>query len=524
MLEILKSTLALFQLSALCLFYVQGFEARQYAEAIDDLTKDYEAGLYSENEYTEKLNELKDAQYKNIEAYYDAQDAIVDLNKTRVDSIKDGIEKELDAYEELIKKKKEALSTEKDLYDFQKNTREQNKNIAELERRIAALSMDQSASGVAQRRRLEAELAQAQQELQDTYYDRSIEQQQTALDRELEDFEAQKDAEIQKWEEYLDNVELVVADSLNLIQENALGIYDTLGVKAEEYNLTLSDAITTPWQDGSLAISDYQTTFDTAMSSATDQLEAMKSKWQEVIDKMAEASGKNVEEIDKENDRYAAAEYIKPPTEVPKQETKPAPAPVKTVGVGSKINAGGAKIYSYAGGQGYNQYYGNDPIYDVIGESGNYWQVRYHKLNSGVTGWFKKSDVKAAYAKGTLGVDRDQWALLDELGDELQLVPDGNGRLAYLKKGTSVIPHDISENLMQLGQLDPSEILERNRPSIGVHPEIHNTEINLSLTYGDMVSIGEFHGDNLADLEKMVEKQFEQHTKNLNQALRKYVR
>ena len=193
------------------------------------------------------------------------------------------------------------------------------------------------------------------------------------------------------------------------------------------------------------------------------------------------------------------------------------------VTVGGKINAAGAKIYARAGGSGYNQYYGKDPIYNVIGESGNYWQVRYHKLKSGTTGWFKKSDVKA-YAKGTLGVDEDQWAWIDELGEELQLVPGQNGRLEYVKKGTSIIPHDISENLVQLGQLDPSDILERNRPSVGLPVNVHNTEINLNLTYGDMVSIGEFHGDNLVDLEKMVEKQFEQHTKNLNNALRKYVR
>lgn len=90
------------------------YTVRQYAEAIDELEKDYKAGLYSENEYLEKLEELKDAQYENIESYYDAQDAIVDLNKTRIDSIKNGIEKEVEAYEELIEKQKEQLDAEKD--------------------------------------------------------------------------------------------------------------------------------------------------------------------------------------------------------------------------------------------------------------------------------------------------------------------------------------------------------------------------------------------------------------------------
>ena len=90
------------------------YQSKQYAKAIDDLTKDFKAGLYSENEYYEKLNELTSAQYDSIEAYYDAQDAIKDLNKTRIDSIKDGIEKEIEAYEELIDKQKEQLDSEKD--------------------------------------------------------------------------------------------------------------------------------------------------------------------------------------------------------------------------------------------------------------------------------------------------------------------------------------------------------------------------------------------------------------------------
>ena len=70
-------------------------KARQHAEAIDDLNKDFKAGKYSESEYLEKLNELTSAQYDSIESYYEAQDAIVELNEARIDTIKDGIEKEI---------------------------------------------------------------------------------------------------------------------------------------------------------------------------------------------------------------------------------------------------------------------------------------------------------------------------------------------------------------------------------------------------------------------------------------------
>lgn len=497
------------------------FQARQYGEAIDDLTKDYADGKYSESEYYEKLNELTSAQYDSIEAYEEAQEAIVDLNKARLDTVKDGIEREISAYEELIEKQKEALDSEKDLYDFQKSTREQTKNISEIERRIAALSGDTSASAVAKRRQLEAELAEAKQALEESYYERSIDQQQEALDKSLEDFETEKNAEITKWEEYLENVETVVADSLGLVQANALGIYDTLGAKAEEYNLTLSGYIMSPWQDGALAISDYQTVFDTAMSSTTDQLDALKSKWQEVIDKMAEAAGKDVKKKHQENEKYTAAEYTPPVNEKPKEEQKKETSK-KTISVGGKINASGAKIYGRAGGKGYNQYYGKDPVYTVLSQSGDWLQVRYHKLKSGTTGWFKKSDVKA-YAKGTLGVDKDQWAWIDELGEELQLVPGKNGRLEYMKKGTSVVPADATINLMKWSDIDPRDMLERNRPAVDV-PRVTNNEINIQMNIDKVVHVDTVTNDTLPDLTKAVEKQMDSYMSKLNSSLKRFTR
>lgn len=73
-----------------------------------------------------------------------------------------------------------------------------------------------------------------------------------------------------------------------------------------------------------------------------------------------------------------------------------------SIKVGGLINAGKAQIYDYAGDKsGERQYFLNDPIYKVLDEKNGYLLTRWHKLNTGYTGWFKKSDVKA-YAKGGL--------------------------------------------------------------------------------------------------------------------------
>ena len=506
------------------------YQSKQYAQAIDDLTKDYEKGLYSENEYYEKLNELKEGQYDCIEAYYDAQDAIKDLNATRIDSIKEGIEKEIDAYSELIEKQKEQLNSEKDLYDFQKSTTEKQKNIAEIERKLAALANDNSMSAIAKRKQLEAELAEAQYDLQDAYYNRSVEDKQTALDKELETFQQEKDAEIQKWEEYLENVKQVVTDSLSIVQANATEIGQTLTDKTTEYNLTVSDAVLSPWKDGALAVSDYQTTFDTAISSTMDQLEALKNKWQEVIDKMSEVGSANVDAINKENAQYAAATKKDPEPAIEKEPEKENTPTART----DKENYGVA-LAIWMGKYGWGN--GNTRVKNLTAKGFDASKVQSIVNKMDKDGYVHKGTWKGKYygitdlspyhinkfAKGTTGVAEDQLALIDELGEELVFHAQ-NGKLAFLTKGSSVVPHDITENLMQLGQLDPSNVIDQNRPQIGVHPEIHNTEINLSITYGDMVSIGEYNGGDIKDLEKMVAKQFEKHTKDLNNAIRKYSR
>ena len=509
---------------------VAEYQAKQYAEAIDELNKQYAEGRYSESEYLEKLDELKDGQYDSIDAYYEAREAIVELNEARVDSIKEGIEKEIEAYEELIDKKQEELDAEKDLYDFQKSVMEQQKDISDIERQIAALSGDNSASARAKRKQLEAELAEAKAGLEETYYERSLEDKQTGLDKELESFQEEKEAEIEKWEKYLEDVKLVIADTLAIVQGNAFDIYDTLQERAQEYNLTLSDALLNPWKDGQLAVDQYADNFGDAISSTTDELSKLESGWQSAIDTMDKAADVEIGTQNKENNAYSAAEkYVPPP---PEPAPTPTPSPDSSssssssgkIKVGGKINARGAKIYDYAGDKsGETQYYKKDPIYTVLAEKNGYLKVRYHKLSRGVTGWFKKGDVKA-YAKGSKKINEDQLALINELGPELVLHAGKNGNLEYLTAGSGVVPADLTSNLMEWGELNPQDILDRNRPSVGVSPEVHATEINLNIQYGDMLKIENFKGDNPDEIAKIVAKQFEKHTKDLNNALRKYTR
>ena len=417
-------------------------KSKEYGEAIEQLKKDYADGLYSTDEYNEKLAELTDGQYDAIKSYEDAKDAIVNLNKTRAEAVKKYMQDEIDAYSQLIEKKKEALSADKDSYDFQQQIQESNKNIKDIERKIAALEGNTSSSAMAQRKRLEAELLKAREELNDLYYDHSIEKQQEALDKELEDYTQNKQDQMDALDEYLKNEEQVIADSFDLVTKNAEIVVGTLTRISEEYGVTISDTIATPWINGTNAIGTYEEQLNTSVSATTKNLETLK---------------KQLEDLQTQADKTA----------------------------NSVVDATRSSIVSANDGH--------------------------------------QTSIKG-YAKGSKGVEKDQWAIIEELGDELQLVPNSAGRLEYIKKGTGILNNTLTERLMNLA-MDPTSMIENNRPVIGT-PGIttNNNTITINENIASLITVEHLDGSNPAEVAKLVDKAWEKKMQTLNNSIKKFTR
>lgn len=495
------------------------YRAEQYGKEIEYLNKEYAAGKYSEDEYLEKLQELKDGQWDSIKSYEAAKKSIVDLNKTRVEAIKDGIQKEIDAYSELIDKKKEELSLQKDAHDFSKQVAEQQKNIANIQKQLAAMAGDNSASAIARRKQLEAELAAAQEELDELYYNHSVEKQQEALDKSLENYQDDKQNEMDALDESLKNEEQIIADSYATITANTESVAQTLSDIASQYGITLSDSVMQPWLDGANAIGTYQEQLDTSMSSFTQQLEALKQMYADLQNQADSAGRSMVDAINGNKSKTESATYTPPTPSQPSTPSKPskpsAPSTGSSVTVKksatrfSRDGGNGTRMQSWVPGSTFTVYQvsGSEVL---IGRNGQY------------TGWVRLSDIEG-YAKGTKEIQNNQLAMLDELGDELVLHAGKNGRLEYLTKGTSVVPADITSNLMKLGSLDPKDILERNRPSIGA-PHVIDNSIELKMEFGSLVHVDTVSNDTLPYLQKMVRNEFDNCMKHVNQGLKKFVR
>lgn len=334
------------------------------------------------------------------------------------------------------------------------------------------------------------------------------------------------------WDEYLENTEQVVSDSLTTIQANTEVVYETLKSMGREYGLTIAETLTSPWRDGEAAIQSYAEKFGLSMSSTVEELQKLAAEYKKIMKEIEGFGEKVVNQVEQNAQSYVSANNPTVKNErpsTPSRDNTPSKTPTikqeetKSITVGGKINAGSATIYANSsGGGGGRQYFANDPIYVVLDEQNGYLKVRHHSSSSGVTGWFRKSDVKA-YAKGTTGVPSDQIAWLDELGEELVMHADGNGRLAFLSKGTSVIPANLTKNLMRLGELNPQDILDRSRPIISA-PHIVNNEINIDMSFGSVVNVEHVDNDTLPDLAKTVEQQMDKYMKKLNSEIRKYAR
>ena len=117
-----------------------------------------------------------------VKAQYDYENKLIDLKKEQYTE-------ELNLVKKLIDAKKEELDAEKDLHDYQKTISEKATNITNLERQLAAYSGNTSEEGRAKLQSLQQQLKEAQEDLNETEYDRYISDQKNMLEGLQKEYE-----------------------------------------------------------------------------------------------------------------------------------------------------------------------------------------------------------------------------------------------------------------------------------------------------------------------------------------------
>lgn len=129
-------------------------------------------------------------------------------------------------------------------------------------------------------------------------------------------------------------------------------------------------------------------------------------------------------------------------------------------------NTGYKKILvSDPDGQNETLFYENGQIFKVVNDVPNSGHPNgmIEVQNNG--SFEDKFDVGVAKAWGSLGLNRDSLALINELGTEAIVTPQGT--LTTLPSRTGIIPADITKNLWELGGIAPSLVNMLERMSSG---------------------------------------------------------
>lgn len=408
--------------------------------AIDKVT-DTEKGERIE-EYISKLEEIESQMDDAEDALDDIIDEIEELQKVGKDEYDDLESRVLDAIISREQEKIDKLSlidesindaNTKLMNSIQSNldkirqdrqNQETEQSIEDNERRLAYLQQDTSGANALEIQQLQEEVANQKQDYTDTLIDQKLSAIQEQNDKASEERQYQIELAQAQLEEAQKNGEFW-NEAYRLIKEGT----DATGklVQNSELATLLKDG--EAWESMSNIqkmdwLSELENTTKAAMVyfSSQRQLEKIGKKSGKIT--FTNANGEKLTgtvqkdgsvKVSTSKGTYTYKEVFQNYDGTYETlETNPsfkANAPSKpsnsgkgsgSIKVGGLINAGKAQIYDYAGDKsGERQYFLNDPIYKVLDEKNGYLLTRWHKLNTGYTGWFKKSDVKA-YAKGGL--------------------------------------------------------------------------------------------------------------------------
>lgn len=462
-------------------------QADQYADEILAINKELANDPYN-TDLIERREELLRLQQESILAAEAEKDAIVEM-------VREGIEIELAALKELIDVYTDALDSAKDLYDYQRKIEEKSADIASLQKQLATYENDTSEETRAKIQQIKVDLADAQKDLAETEYEKFISDTKKLLDNLYNEYESILN-------ERLDNVDALLADMIDMVNANATTISDTLNGNTSsiietlervtsDVGYTMTQSMKDIWNStGALGnvVSMYGDNFSsklTTINTVLSQIQANTAAMVKASEVMAQSTVSSTTTTTEPSKSSSSSSSSTP--------SMSSSTTTKTITVGGKINAGSAKIYSYAGDtNGQHQYFASDPIYTVLKEQNGYVQVRWHKLSSGITGWFKKSDVKA-YKTGGL-VDYTGLAQLDGTPGKPELVLNAQDTDNFLHL-RDVLREMSQQELTMAGQplnvstygVDISPQLRSVTDVSRILSELQNNPVsqNVEYTFGD---------------------------------------
>lgn len=366
-------------------------------------------------------SQIEDFQDKITELQKEGMQGYLDFEQKVYDAIVNQQQELIDSYQnlsdELTESNQRIFNSIQDSIDLQRQIRDNTKtedDLSEKEARLAYLRRDTSNANLLEIKQLEDELANSRQDYEDNLIDQQLERlskqnddAQTAREKQIELMQAQLDYSEKNGEFWDKTYELIMEGF------SETGDYS---MSSNLWNLLQKDE---GWKGMSkFGQLNWQEEISKAILAASHGYANWNMYKAKEIDKsLTTGDGRQLtydgkQWKDSNGNIYSGVDYDSSIGQFIYSGMTPAKKPspsgadrgsYRSAGIGSRVRVDSkTPIYSnsYGGGAG-RQYYANDPIYNILDENNGYYLVRHHKLSSGYTGWFKKSDVKA-YKKGGL--------------------------------------------------------------------------------------------------------------------------
>ena len=241
-------------------------QADEYAREIQKINGELADDPHNDT-LVDRRQELLDLQQQSILASEEEKQAIRNL-------VQDGYDVFLESLQKIIDKRKDMLKDIKSLHDFEKEIGKQTSEVAKLEKILKAYEGDNSEEARAKIQEYKVSLEEAESALEETEYDKYIQDQEQMLDTiysQAEEFVNQR----------LDNLSQLVSDVIDSTNENASEINETIKESADDVGYTISSKLANAFNSASNGVSDlvsdYNDNFLETMTTLQASVDAIRN-------------------------------------------------------------------------------------------------------------------------------------------------------------------------------------------------------------------------------------------------------
>lgn len=241
----------------------------------DELKKAREYGLDDADDYIQELqskwlsysNAIKDLQDDVTSSAESATQKLVemrvDMLKQEIKDEKDALKKRLDMLKDFYDKQKDMLREQADEEKYLEDQAEKRKAVADIQAQLAQLEFDNSAWAQKKREELNAELANAQKELDSFERDHAMDVAEKELDLLYTKQEEALNKQIDGLEEQENDTNGLYEKALEDIRSGSKGLYDQMVQWNKEYGDGIKETVTDAWNEAYKALKEYANLYGT---------------------------------------------------------------------------------------------------------------------------------------------------------------------------------------------------------------------------------------------------------------------